>query len=154
MGHRTGNRLVEKGHWLTECRFSSCFSSCKSCKSCLKVCRRPTPRPARGLNLAGLLLERIVGVQHCVDLRSCLEYDGGMKVKTSITLSEELLAAIDQRARERRKNRSDFIEAAARAFIEQLARGEQDARDLEILNGRADSLNVEAADVLEYQAPL
>jgi metal-responsive CopG/Arc/MetJ family transcriptional regulator len=77
-----------------------------------------------------------------------------MKVKTSITLSEELLKVLDKRARQHHKNRSDFIEAAVWAFVRQLARNEQNARDLEILNRRADFLNEEAADVLSHQIPL
>ena len=73
-----------------------------------------------------------------------------MKVKTSITLSQDLLEAIDQRSG-RFKNRSDFIEAAVRAYITQIIRNEQNAKDLAILNSRADRLNEEAADVLTYQ---
>ena len=76
-----------------------------------------------------------------------------MKVKTSITLSEELLKAIDKRVKQY-KNRSDFIEAAVWAFIGQMIRDEQNARDLEIINRRADHLNQEAADVLTYQVAL
>jgi len=74
-----------------------------------------------------------------------------MKVKTSITLSEDLLKVIDVCAKQR-KNRSDFIEAAVRAFIGQMMREEQNARDLEIINRRADHLNKEAVDVLAYQS--
>jgi len=74
-----------------------------------------------------------------------------MKVKTSITLSEELLKAVDKRSKQQRKTRSDFIEGAVWAFIQQLTRDEQNARDLEIINRNADSLNREASDVLEYQ---
>jgi metal-responsive CopG/Arc/MetJ family transcriptional regulator len=77
-----------------------------------------------------------------------------MKVKTSITLSEELLNAVDKRAKQHKKTRSDFIEAAAWAFIRQLIRNEQNARDLEIINRRADFLNQEDSDVLEYQVIL
>jgi metal-responsive CopG/Arc/MetJ family transcriptional regulator len=77
-----------------------------------------------------------------------------MKVKTSITLSEELLAVVDKRAKQHKKNRSDFIESAVWGFIEQLVRREQNARDLEIINRRADSLNREAKEVLAYQIPL
>ncbi len=77
-----------------------------------------------------------------------------MKVKTSITLSEELLKVIDKRAKQYKKNRSDFIEAAVWAFIGQLIRDEQNARDLEIINRRADFLNQEAAEVLTYQVAL
>ncbi len=77
-----------------------------------------------------------------------------MKVKTSITLSDTPLEAVDKRAKEHKKTRSDFIEVAVRAFIGQLIRDEQSARDLEIINRRTDFLNREAGDVLEYQAPL
>jgi metal-responsive CopG/Arc/MetJ family transcriptional regulator len=73
-----------------------------------------------------------------------------MKVKTSITLSEELLVTMDQFSHSF-KNRSDFIETAVRSFISQLIRAEQNARDLEIINQHADELNAEAEDVLSYQ---
>ena len=73
-----------------------------------------------------------------------------MKLKTSITISEDILAAIDKRSGQF-KNRSDFIEAAIRAYIERLRRAEQDARDLAIINRQADRLNQEAVDVLAYQ---
>ena len=76
-----------------------------------------------------------------------------MKVKTSVTLSEDLLEAIDRRAGQF-KNRSDLIEAAVRAYIAQMVRDEQNARDLAIINREADRLNEEAADVLAYQVPL
>ncbi len=76
-----------------------------------------------------------------------------MKAKTSVTLSEDLLEAIDRRAGQF-KNRSDFIEAAVRAFLAQMIRDEQNARDLAIINRRADYLNREAADVLAYQVRL
>ncbi len=76
-----------------------------------------------------------------------------MKVKTSITLPEDVLKAIDEYAG-KNKNRSAFIENAVRAFIMQLIQRQQDARDLEIINRHADSLNQEAADVLTYQVDL
>ena len=80
-------------------------------------------------------------------------YFCGMKVKTSITLPEDLLKAIDEYTGEH-KNRSEFIEDAVRAFIMQLIQRQQDARDLELINQHADSLNREAADVLAYQVDL
>jgi metal-responsive CopG/Arc/MetJ family transcriptional regulator len=76
-----------------------------------------------------------------------------MKIKTSITLSEDLVKAIDEYAK-KYNNRSEFIEEAVRAFIKQLIRMQQDAKDLEIINRRADYLNQEAADVLTYQVDL
>ena len=96
----------------------------------------------------------IIASKDSVDSRRRREYIDGMKVKTSITLSEELLKAIDKRAKKHNKNRSDFIEAAVWSFIGQLIRDEQNARDLETINRRADYLNQEAADVLAYQMPL
>lgn len=76
-----------------------------------------------------------------------------MKVKTSITLSDELVQAIDQYDGAY-KNRSDFIEAAIWAFIRQIRRSQQNARDLEIINQNAERLNAEALDVLAYQVEL
>lgn len=76
-----------------------------------------------------------------------------MKVKTSVTLSEDLLRAIDQRMG-LHKNRSDFIETVVQAFIAKGIRDEQNRKDFEIINDNADRLNEEAADVLIYQMPL
>ncbi len=73
-----------------------------------------------------------------------------MKTKTSITLSVDLLKAVDKLSGQS-KNRSEFIETAVRAYIAQLVRRERNARDLEIINLRADRLNEEALDVLAYQ---
>ena len=73
-----------------------------------------------------------------------------MKVKTSITLSSDLLDAVEARTG-RGRSRSQFIELALRTFLAQTARNERDARDVEILNRRAEGLNREAADVLTYQ---
>ena len=73
-----------------------------------------------------------------------------MKVKTSVTLSADLLETIDQQAGPRR-NRSDFIEKAVRAYVSQLVRESQNAHDLATINRRAKHLNEEAADVLSYQ---
>ena len=77
-----------------------------------------------------------------------------MKVKTSVTLSEELLKVVDKRAKRAKTNRSDFIEQAVWIVVGQLIRAEQNARDLEILNRHADRLNAEAEDALSYQAVL
>jgi metal-responsive CopG/Arc/MetJ family transcriptional regulator len=76
-----------------------------------------------------------------------------MKVKTSITLSEDILKAIDEYAGEY-NNRSEFIEEAVRVFIRRLIQRQQDAKDLEIINHRADRLNQEAMDVLTFQVDL
>jgi hypothetical protein len=70
-----------------------------------------------------------------------------MKGKTSITLSRDILAGIDQLA-VRQGSRSAFIERVLR----EQARARVHARDLERINHAAKRLNAEAADVLDYQA--
>ncbi|MCL4265141.1 MAG: ribbon-helix-helix protein, CopG family [Anaerolineae bacterium] len=73
-----------------------------------------------------------------------------MKVKTSITLSEDLLETIDVMSASY-KNRSEFIEYALRKAIAQMRRNDRNARDIEIINRHLDELNAEAEDVLGYQ---
>ncbi|HEX3474517.1 MAG TPA: ribbon-helix-helix protein, CopG family [Kofleriaceae bacterium] len=72
-----------------------------------------------------------------------------MKVKASITLADDLLRAVDELARS--SSRSEVIERALREFFAARARAERDARDLEIMNARADAYNVETADLMTYQ---
>lgn len=76
-----------------------------------------------------------------------------MKVKTSVTLSEELLGAIDAQTGQGSR-RSAFIEAATWSYLRALERERRDARDLAIINANAECLNKEALDALDYQAPL
>jgi metal-responsive CopG/Arc/MetJ family transcriptional regulator len=76
-----------------------------------------------------------------------------MKVKTSITVDKGLLETVDKLSSQYR-NRSEFIEAALQAYVAQMTRQEQNAKDLEIINRRADDLNKEALDVLDYQVAL
>ena len=70
-----------------------------------------------------------------------------MRIKTSITLPEDLLACIDRAD----SNRSALIERATRAYLARLEKARREARDAEIINANADHLNREAMDVLEYQ---
>ncbi|MBK6317036.1 MAG: ribbon-helix-helix protein, CopG family [Blastocatellia bacterium] len=74
-----------------------------------------------------------------------------MKIKTSVTVSEDLLEAVDARIGQA-ASRSEFIEGAVRSYLAGLVRREQDARDLEIMNRYADEMNAEASDLLDYQA--
>ena len=76
-----------------------------------------------------------------------------MKVKTSVTLSEELIRAMDALSSQY-GTRSALIEQAVRDFLATVAQRQREAQDLEILNRRAEALNVEAADVLSYQVEL
>lgn len=72
-----------------------------------------------------------------------------MKVKTSITLSRELLTAIDQE--KDAKNRSALIEEATWLYLRRRRRLERKKRELEKINQNADALNDEASDVLGFQ---
>jgi metal-responsive CopG/Arc/MetJ family transcriptional regulator len=81
-----------------------------------------------------------------------LRYNRGMKVKTSITLEDDLLEAIAELAPD--QNRSEFIENAVRSRISAIRRERLNARDLKIINANAERLNAEAADVLEFQRAL
>jgi metal-responsive CopG/Arc/MetJ family transcriptional regulator len=76
-----------------------------------------------------------------------------MKAKTSLTLSEDVLADIDRLAGSR-ISRSSYIESILRRYLQERERAKRDARDLEILNRNADALNAEAEEVLEDQGSL
>lgn len=73
-----------------------------------------------------------------------------MKVKTSVTLSEDVIEAIDELAGESH-SRSEFIENAPRSFIARHKRNELNHRDVEIINRRHVRFNREAQDVLAFQ---
>ena len=73
-----------------------------------------------------------------------------MKEKTSITLSQDVLAGIDRLAGSRH-SRSALIERVLRRYLREQERAKLQARDLERINHAAERLNLEAADVLEYQ---
>jgi metal-responsive CopG/Arc/MetJ family transcriptional regulator len=73
-----------------------------------------------------------------------------MKAKTSITLSSDLLEKVDHWAGPK-LSRSAFIEHVLRSYFRERTRRAKHARDLERINAAADRLNLEAAEVLEYQ---
>ena len=75
-----------------------------------------------------------------------------MKVKTSITLSEDVLRDVDQLAKN--SSRSEVIERALRQFLVARTRAIRDARDIEIMNKYADEYNREIEDILRYQVPI
>ncbi len=75
-----------------------------------------------------------------------------MKEKTSITLSSDILARVDQVAGSK-LSRSAFIEHVLRNYFRERSKRRIHARDLERINAAADRLNSEVADVLDYQAP-
>ena len=77
----------------------------------------------------------------------------GMKVKTSVTLSEDLLRSLESIMGNSR-SRSEIIEEALRLLIQKRIHEEREKKDLQILNAKARDLNREAQDVLSYQVQL
>lgn len=73
------------------------------------------------------------------------------KVKTSVSLSEGLLHAVDVLAG--KSSRSAWIERSVRASVQRALRRRRDENEVRILNEHADSLNRESADALAYQTP-
>ncbi|MGA2004592.1 MAG: hypothetical protein ABSG70_14500 [Terriglobales bacterium] len=73
-----------------------------------------------------------------------------MKEKTSITLSRDVLADIDRLAGSK-LSRSAVIEGVLRRYLRERMQAKIQARDLELLNQRANELNAEALDVLDFQ---
>ena len=76
-----------------------------------------------------------------------------MKIKTSVTLSQEILTLIDQHV-EGENSRSAFIELAVKTYLEIIRRSKRDQNDLQIINRLSEKLNREAIDVLHFQAEL
>lgn len=73
-----------------------------------------------------------------------------MKVKTSVTLDEDVVAAIEAIAGEG-ESRSRTIERLLRQSLAARKRADVDDRDREIIDAHADELSAEALDVLGYQ---
>jgi metal-responsive CopG/Arc/MetJ family transcriptional regulator len=74
-----------------------------------------------------------------------------MKAKTSLTLSEDLVASLDRMAGAR-VSRSAFIERILREFVERRAQERRNARDAAAINRHAGKLNAEMSDALGFQA--
>ena len=73
-----------------------------------------------------------------------------MKIKTSITLTDTLVADMDKVCGGVGQ-RSAFVEAAIRSKLDDLARQRRNEKDLAIINARAAALNEEAEDCLDWQ---
>lgn len=81
------------------------------------------------------------------------EYISGMKMKTSVTLSRDLLRRVDQAA-EKGESRSATIERLVAESLAAQARRAADAADRAAIDEHARELNAEAEDVLGYQTDL
>lgn len=76
-----------------------------------------------------------------------------MREKTSITLSSDLLAQVDQNIGST-GSRSAFIEGVLREYFEGKIRAAINRRDFDLINANIDSLSREAMDVLRYQVQI
>jgi metal-responsive CopG/Arc/MetJ family transcriptional regulator len=74
-----------------------------------------------------------------------------MRVKTSVTLSEDIVKTID-RLGGNRESRSQTIERLIRESLATRARQSAADRDRERIDRNSDSLNAEVQDALRYQA--
>lgn len=74
-----------------------------------------------------------------------------MKSKTSITLSEDILAGVKRVAR-KGESRSETIERLLRERLREDAARRAYDREVAIINRHADEFNALMADVLRYQA--
>jgi metal-responsive CopG/Arc/MetJ family transcriptional regulator len=73
-----------------------------------------------------------------------------MKVKTSLTLSEDILASIDKLAGSK-VSRSAFIEQILRESLARRAQARRAAREVAAINRHAAQLNIEMNDALSFQ---
>ena len=76
-----------------------------------------------------------------------------MKVKTSVSLSEQLLCEIDREIGED-GNRSQFIEKALKRYFRLQRKAERDAHDAAIYAKHAEKFNAEAELDLDLQPSL
>jgi metal-responsive CopG/Arc/MetJ family transcriptional regulator len=74
-----------------------------------------------------------------------------MKVKTSLTLSEDLVSQLDRLAPPT-VSRSSFIEYILRDYVEGRAQARREAREVAQINRHAAELNDEMKDALSFQA--
>ena len=76
-----------------------------------------------------------------------------MKTKTSLTLSEDLVARIDKLAGPK-VSRSAYIDQILRDFVDRRAQARKDARETASINRHSAELNAEMTDALLFQANL
>jgi len=74
-----------------------------------------------------------------------------MKTKTSLTLSEDLVASLDRLAGPK-VSRSAYIEQILREYLDRRAQARKDAREVAAINRHAAQLNAEMNDALSFQA--
>ena len=74
-----------------------------------------------------------------------------MKLKTSVTLSEDIMKTLDRLAR-KGESRSAVVERLVRESLASRAKQAAAERDRALLDAHAEALNAEVEDVLRYQS--
>jgi metal-responsive CopG/Arc/MetJ family transcriptional regulator len=74
-----------------------------------------------------------------------------MKIKTSLTLSEDLIEVLDRLAGPK-FSRSAYIEMILRDFVDRRAQARRNARAVAAINRHAAQLNSEMSDTLSFQS--
>lgn len=74
-----------------------------------------------------------------------------MKVKVSLSLSDELVATLDRLAGGVKAPRSAFIERILQLYVEEGEQARRNAREVALINRHAAKLNAEMKDVLSFQ---
>jgi len=74
-----------------------------------------------------------------------------MRVKTSVTLPEELLAEVDALA-VKRNGRSAVVESALVAYVAKEKPKRLNRRDIRLINENAETINRQVEETLEFQA--
>ena len=73
------------------------------------------------------------------------------KVKTTFTISADLLEKIENAAKEENRKRSDLVEKGMRDYLAKLRHEKRNEQDIKLINENVEELNKEAMDVLDYQ---
>ena len=79
-----------------------------------------------------------------------MSYFWSMKVKTSVTLPEDVVKTLDRAAR-KGESRSSVISRLLRETLANRARRAAGDRDRALIDRHAEKLNAEIQDVLDYQ---
>jgi metal-responsive CopG/Arc/MetJ family transcriptional regulator len=77
-----------------------------------------------------------------------------MRVRTTITLPDDLLKRLDQRAKSRNSSRSQYIETLLSSDLARSNPDRAQGSDIELINANIAYLNSEVEDVLLDQTPL
>jgi metal-responsive CopG/Arc/MetJ family transcriptional regulator len=72
-----------------------------------------------------------------------------MKVRTSVTISSELLVQLNELAG---KRRSEIIETALQEYFKKKSHQKKIGSDVDIINKNADLINKQVAETLQFQA--